>query len=146
MNSHNRASVSFYILELLIFFQAVSGLFGGGALVMDPTGSLLKMPLDLLVPSPFSDYFIPGLILFWVLGVFPSVVFYGLLRRKKWAWLGAVVVGTALIIWIGVEIAMIGYHVEPPLQLIYGVEGILLLAITQLPSVQSEIKSSNSTP
>jgi len=60
--------------------------------------------------------------------------------------LGAVVVGTALIIWIGVEIAMIGYHVEPPLQLIYGVEGILLLAITQLPSVQSEIKSSNSTP
>ena len=146
MNVHKGASIGFYILEVLIFFQAASGLFGGGALILDPTGSLLQMPLDLLAPSPFSDYFIPGIILFWVLGVFPSVVFYGLLRRKRWAWLGTVLVGVALIIWIGVEIAFIGYHNEPPLQLIYGVEGILLLAIALLPSVQYEMKYSNSKP
>ena len=134
MDTRKRVPFSFYILEVLIFFQAISGLFGGGALILDPTGSLLQMPLDLLATSPFSDYFIPGIILFWVLGVFPSVVFYGLLRRKRWAWLGTVLIGAALIIWIVVEIVMIGYHSRPPLQLVYGSVGLLILLLASLQS------------
>lgn len=141
MNIPKSSSFSFYILSALILFQAASGLYGGGALILDPTGSSLQMPLSLLEGSPFNDYLIPGMILFVVLGIFPSIVFYGLLRKKVWAWLGAVLVGVALIIWIGTEIVMVGYHAEPPLQLVYGLVGIILFILTQMPSLQSELKS-----
>lgn len=140
MSIHKGTSVSFYILEALILFQAVSGLFGGAALMLDPTGSMLQMPLDLLAPSPFSNYLAPGIILFVVLGLFPSIVFYGLLVRREWAWLGTVLIGIALIIWIGVEIAMIGYHSQPPLQLIYGITGLLIFLLASLPSTRKNLR------
>lgn len=61
-----------------LVFQGLSGLYGGGALVWDPSGALLQMPLDLLEGSPFTTYRIPGLILFAVLGIGPLVVAVGL--------------------------------------------------------------------
>lgn len=109
---------------------------GGGALVADPSGSLLQMPRSLLEGSPFDDYLIPGLVLFLVLGVFPFIVLYGLWQRLPWAWPAALVVGIALVVWIGVEVLMIGYHAEPPLQLVYGLLGVVLLALVLLPSVR----------
>ncbi|MDR8393949.1 hypothetical protein NC796_22535 [Aliifodinibius sp. S!AR15-10] len=134
---------SFYLLAFLIFFQAISGLLGGAMLVLDPTGSMLHMPLTLLEDSPFNSYLVPGLILFFVLGVAPLVVFYGLFRSATWAWPGAVLVSMALIAWIGVEIAMIGYQSDPPLQLIYGLVGIVLLILTQWPAVREKFKSNS---
>ncbi len=136
MNTHRECPKSFYLLLVLILFQGASGLFGGAALVLDPSGELLDMPLDMLVGTPFETYFIPGMILLLVLGVFPLVVFYGLWQRKRWAWWGALLVSIALIIWIGVEIAIVGYHSDPPLQLIYGILGVVLLILTQLPAVR----------
>ncbi len=136
MNTPKRNSAAYFILLALIFFQGISGLYGGGALVLDPTGGTMKMPLNLLDGSPFNTYLIPGLILFVVLGMFPIIVLFGLLRRNVWAWRGALLVSVALIIWIGVEIAMIGYHADPPLQLIYGLVGVVLLVLTQLPSIR----------
>jgi hypothetical protein len=41
----NKTSYSLYILMALILFQGISGLFGGIALIIDPTGELLQMPL-----------------------------------------------------------------------------------------------------
>ncbi len=98
------------------------------------------MPLRLLDGAPFSNYLVPGIILFVMLGIVPTVVFYGLIRSLKWSWNGAVIVSLALIIWIGVEIAMVGYHADPPLQLVYGLTGILMLIITQLPAVKQILK------
>jgi hypothetical protein len=132
--------ISFYILAFLIFFQAVSGLFGGGALVIDPSGSLLNMPLSLLSSSPFHNYLIPGVILLSVLGVGPGIVFCCLMRGIPRAWEGSVLVSIALIVWIAVQVAMVGYHPQPPLQLIYGILGITLLILTQLPSVKIALK------
>jgi hypothetical protein len=39
----------------------------------------------------------------------------------------AFVVGTALVTWVAVEIAIIGYSNEPPLQAIYLVLGVAIL-------------------
>lgn len=123
-------SFCFYLLMGLLGFQGMSGLYGGGALILDPSGDLLQMSLSLLEPSPFHNYLIPGVILFVILGIGPMMVLYGLYHQKRWGWLGALFVSVALIVWIGVEILMIGYHAEPPLQLTYGVVGILLLGFT----------------
>lgn len=137
MKNTESKSTGLYILLALLFFQGVSGLYGGGMLVVDPTGVGLEMPPGLLDGSPFADYLIPGLILLAILGFFPLVVFYGLLRRKAWSWLGAVMVSLALIIWITAQIAIVGYQSDPPLQLIYGLVGVALLILSQLPSVRN---------
>ena len=104
--------------------------------MIDPSGDLLQMPLSMLAGSPFDTFLIPGIILFSILGIFPMIVFYGLWKRTNWAWTGALMVSAALIIWIGVEIWMVGYHPEPPLQLIYGLLGLFLLVLVMMPSVR----------
>lgn len=136
MMSKTKTAISFYLLLILILFQGASGLYGGGALVLDPSGTFLQIPPGLLDESPFDTYLIPGIILLLVLGIFPLIVFYGMWKRKSWSWMGALLVSIALIIWLGVEIAMIGYHSDPPLQLIYGIVGVALLILTLMPSVR----------
>lgn len=131
---------SLYLIMALILFQGLSGLFGGFALIADPTGAILNMPVTLLEGSPFNTFLIPGFILFMILGVFPVVVFYGLWMKADWAWTGALFVSTALITWIGVEILVVGYHDEPPLQLIYGLVGLILLGMVMLPSIKQTLR------
>ena len=131
-------SYSLYSLMILMLFQGISGLFGGIALVIDPSGELLQMPLSMLEGSPFDTFLIPGIILLTILGIFPMGVVYGLWVRLNWAWMGSLLVSAALIIWIGVEIWMVGYHTEPPLQLIYGLLGLILLVLVLMPSVRNQ--------
>lgn len=138
MNSSKSRSKSSYALLGLLLFQGISGLFGGFALVWDPTGGILRMPLSLLDGSPFNTYLIPGIILLLVLGIFPMVVFLGLWRRKPWSLSAAFLVSIALLVWIGVEIMMVGYHSDPPLQLIYGLTGVGLLILSQMSSENNE--------
>jgi hypothetical protein len=139
MNDKKSRPFPIYLLLILLAFQAVSGLFGGAVLILDPSGSSIQLPLILLKSSPFINFLIPGIILFLILGIFPLIVFYLIRKNKPRAWQCSLLVGTALLIWIGVEVAMIGYHSQPPLQLIYGVIGLLILIITLLPSVKSYI-------
>lgn len=133
-------SFSLYLMMALMLFQGLSGLFGGFALIADPTGALLSMPVSLLEGSPFDNFFIPGFILLTILGIFPVVVFYGIWMQADWAWTGALFVSAALITWIGVEILMVGYHDDPPLQLVYGLLGLILLGLVMLPSVHRELR------
>lgn len=90
----------------------------------------------MLEDSPFNTFLVPGIILFIVLGIFPLIVTAGLWREKMWAWLGAILVGAMLLIWIGVEITMVGYHSNPPLQLVYGLLGVAILILTLMHSVK----------
>jgi peptidoglycan/LPS O-acetylase OafA/YrhL len=133
----NKKSISVIILMVSVLFQALSGLGGGIFLIADPTGETLNLPLSFLRDSPFTDYLIPGIILFTVLGVYPLIVSAGLWKRKYWGWLGSILLGIALLIWIFVEIIMIGYQSEPPLQLIYGILGIVILFLALLPSAKN---------
>jgi hypothetical protein len=120
----------------LIIFQGLSGLIGGVGLVIDPTGKSLQIPIEWLDNSPFHNYLIPGLILLIALGLYPIVLFYGLLKNLNWSWFGTLILGIALLIWIGVEILVIGYHANPPLQLIYGLVGFFILLFLLLPPIR----------
>ncbi len=127
---------SLYLLMAVLSFQGLSAVVGGVALVADPTGSAVGLAVTLLHGSPFTDYRVPGLILLVVLGVFPLIVVYGLWSRHTWSWHPAVLVGLALIVWIVVQILIIGYGSRPPLQLIYGLLGIVILALALLTPVR----------
>ena len=135
-NRRTRRPLWLNILMVGLLFQGLSGILGGVGLVSDPTGASLRIPLEWLEGSPFSDYLIPGLVLLLVLGVLPLVVLYGLWTRRAWAWPAAVFVSGALVAWICVEVMFIGYHTEPPLQLLYGSLGVGLLVLVLLPSVR----------
>lgn len=137
MKNHTTTSYSLYFLMGLMLFQGISGLYGGIALVMDPSGDLLQMSISILENSPFENFLIPGLILLTILGIFPIIVVYGFWKHRFWSWNGALTVSISLIIWICVQIWMIGYNPEPPLQLIYGLLGLVLFILTIIPSVRN---------
>ena len=126
----SRRPVTEYFLLTALVFQGLSGVAGGFGLVADSTGASIGLPIEWLQGSPFDDYLIPGVILFGVLGIFPLLAAAALWQQHARAGLAAFLVGTGLTIWIGVEILIIGYHASPPLQLIYGLLGIAILALT----------------
>ncbi len=66
MNARKK-TFAVYFLIILIVFQSISGLIGGIGLLIDPSGSYLKMPMFFLRNTPFKDYLIPALVLFFVL-------------------------------------------------------------------------------
>ena len=136
MGRSTRRPVALRLLIVAMAFQGVSAVAGGYGLVSDPTGGTLGIPSDWLQGSPFADYLVPGLILLLVLGVFPLAVAYGLWSRAPWSWRAAFLVGIALIVWIAVEVFIIGYVSQPPLQLVYGLVGIIILLLTIVPSVR----------
>jgi len=139
--NHLNHTVSYFLMGLMLF-QGISGLYGGITLVMDPSGDLLQMPISMLENSPFNNFLVPGLILLTILGIFPIIVLYGLWKRRLWSWTGTLAVSFTLIIWIGVQIWMVGYHPKPPLQLAFGLLGLILLGLVMSPSVRRALEPS----
>ncbi|MDX2002727.1 MAG: hypothetical protein SFW35_09865 [Chitinophagales bacterium] len=94
-------------ITLLLFFNGSSAIYGGFTLMKHPDGSAMQFPPQLLERIPFHDYFIPGLILFSILGIGSIVAVVLLFARSKWYTYAAMAVGCANIIWIITQIAMI---------------------------------------
>jgi len=93
------------IIQILV---GVSAAVSGLMLMFSPSGSLLQAPLEMLKESPFNDFLVPGFILFAVNGVGQLVAAYLTLRRKRAAALTGAVFGLGLMIWIFVQVTMIG--------------------------------------
>lgn len=141
MTNNMKAPAGYYFLLILILFQGLSGIWGGIMLVLDPSGSLLQIPLHLLSDSPFQDYLIPGLILLLLLGIYPLVIVYALWNKLTWSVPGALLIGIMLVVWIVVQILMVGYQDNPPLQAIYGSIGVLIIITLNASSVMQYVRS-----
>ena len=137
--------------KLLIFLHLLLGIgsvFGGMALVIDPSGELLKMPITLLKYSPFKSFLIPGIILLMVLGVLPLIVSFALATKRQlkianrlnlftdmhWAWAYSIYIGFALIIWITIEAFFL--QLVATVHVGYIFLGLTIQAVTLLPAVQ----------
>jgi len=87
MKDHARSrSFALSVLIFLQVFLGLQGLFGGGAFLLAPDGHLIQMPFSHLKNIPFSDFFIPGLLLFTFLGVYPIAIAYSLWKQPAWRW------------------------------------------------------------
>jgi len=131
----------------------LSAIGGGGALIISPSGKLIGgLPLSILERSPFNDFLVPGIILFVVLGIIPSLLVLALLKKPNsvfadrfnffkdmhWAWTFSIYVAFALIIWIQVEtifIQGVGW-----LQTFYILYAIPLILVALLPKVRNLYK------
>ena len=114
------------VLEGLL---SIGALGGGLVLIIAPRGEIMPLPLSALAGSPFDTYLVPGLVLFGVLGIGPLIAARLAWLRHPLAPVAAFVVGVGLLIWVGVEVAMIGYSDEPPLQATYGILGVAIVLV-----------------
>jgi hypothetical protein len=137
------------ILILLLLFLGVSAIGGGFLLMISPSGKLLGgLPLSILDHSPFSDFFISGIILFLVLGLAPCLLTVALIKKPVsrfaeyfnffkdmyWGWSYSIYVAFALIIWIQVEtifVQSVGW-----LQTFYMIYAIHIIIAALLPQVR----------
>ena len=85
------------------------------------------MPTEWLKGSPFFDYFVPSLILLVVVGgsfvVAATAVFTGL----RIARLAALMAGIVVLVWLAVQLAIIGY--VSWMQPTTAVAGVLVLVL-----------------
>jgi hypothetical protein len=137
--------LSVWILTILLAFQSLGALYGGLALLISPSGEFFQMPLSMLEGSPFSSFFIPGLILLVVLGIFPGLISFAVIRKPDWKYAGifnlykgihwswgySVYLAIMLVVWILLEIVWVGYDL---LQTIYGLLGVVILVFALLPA------------
>ena len=139
-------------LIFLLVFLGVGAIYGGGLLIISPSGKLLGTPLSILETSPFKDFLIPGVLLFTVIGIIPLWLVRALLKKPKsalaeslncfkdmhWSWSYTVYVGFALIIWIHVQEILINNVYF--LHTIYMGWALLIIFVTQLPAVRKMYK------
>jgi hypothetical protein len=92
-------------------------------------GEIIPIPVSALKGSPFETYFVPGLILFCVLGLCPLAAATLAWLRHPLAPIAALAVGVALLIWMVVEIATVGYSNNPPLQPFYLLLGVIITGV-----------------
>jgi hypothetical protein len=84
------------------------GAFAGGfALAAQPDGGVMGFSVALLAGSPFTDFFVPGLILGGLFGLGSFVVVALGLLRSRFAPFLAFAIGVGQMIWIVVELAII---------------------------------------
>ncbi len=136
-----------YLLISVMALVAVSGLFGGLSLIVDPSGSSLQLPLLLLESTIFNSYLVPGLILLIFLGILPLFVTFGLITKRKvpfakriniypkrhWAWTVSLYCGIILVLWIDIQVMLIGGGYM--LQSIYALLGVLIIILTLTPEI-----------
>ncbi|GAB1444622.1 hypothetical protein MASR2M41_02350 [Flammeovirgaceae bacterium] len=142
--------------NVLIFLLAFLGLgaVGGGAMfIVSPSGALFGMPLSMLENSPFNNFLLPGIILFLILGVAPLLLIIPLrtkptsklaqginfFRDMHWAWSYTIYIAFALIIWIQIQMVIIGgVHF---LHTFYIFFALIILFVALLPSVRNIYKN-----
>ena len=135
----------------LLALLAVGAVQGGIAMVRDPL-TPLGMPTSFLDPAPIDTYFWPGVFLLAIAAA-SLLTITGLLSgwRWKWAagvekaagyrwpWLGALAIGTIMLVFELVELFMVPFHpVMHPL-LISGSLAIIWLTVTPSTRVHQHV-------
>ena len=92
---------------LLLLFNGTGALFGGWSLISDPTGQDLHLPTGLLEPSPFTDFFIPGVVLFTSIGIFSFVALLWMTMQWKHYPLLLIIEGLLVTGWIIIQMILI---------------------------------------
>ncbi|MCG3164989.1 MAG: hypothetical protein POELPBGB_00749 [Bacteroidia bacterium] len=131
------------IVHLLVGLNAAAG---GVLMMLKPDGALLGMKQEWLANSPFENYFIPGLLLFFMLGIFSLFTVWGLLRKPQlkvfnvlniypdmhWAWAYSLYSGIITITWILIQMLLTQYFWLQPLIIFFG---LLVIVFTLIPGV-----------
>jgi hypothetical protein len=118
------------ILELII---AILGIASGYSLLSDPSGKGLG--LDVVRDRiPFQNLTLLGLWFVGPYGVLPASLAFGLWTGRDWAWRPALILAVIEVIWVIVQIPMVGPSV---LQAFIGSIALLTIYLLYRPSVKN---------
>jgi hypothetical protein len=136
------------VFLIVLGFLAIGAIGGGGVLIVSPTGELIGMPLSELENSPFDSFLIPGIILFSVLGLIPSLLIIALLKKPEfklcdrinlfkdmhWSWTFSIYIAFMLIGWI--QIQMVFLQAVHWLHTFYMFYAVVIIIIALLPQIR----------
>jgi hypothetical protein len=88
------------IIQLIV---GIGALYGGSLAISDPSGISFGMPAEVLRNGPFTSFLIPGLFLFFVLGLGHLAAFAAARRRLRLHWLISGGAGCILMAWIVIQ-------------------------------------------
>ena len=142
-----RRPLTLWPLVFLLLFLGLGGLYGGIAMLTDPTGGSLDLT-DVLPLLPVDDYILPGLFLLIAMGLAPLFLAYGLVARPDWtwarplsrwsghhwAWTGTLGLAATLAIWLIVEGVLIGFRWA--IQYITAVDGFGIVLFALMPGMR----------
>jgi hypothetical protein len=151
-NEEKVIKITRIILLILLGFLGLGAIGGGGAMIISPTGEQLRMPLSMLEKSPFNSFFIPGIVLFSVLGLIPLLLTIALLKKPEsklaeqinlfkdmhWSWTYSIYIAFTLIIWL--QIQMVFLQSVHWLHTFYMFYAIAIIIIALLPQVRNFYK------
>jgi len=135
-----------FIRYLLCFLHLLLGLnasIGGLLLMLKPDGSLVQVNQSFLKHSAFSNFFLPGLLLFTCVGLLSIISFCGLVFKfnfkllhtlnlysdRHWAWAFSLYTGITTIFWITIQLLIAEYFWLQPVIIFIGL-GILICSLT----------------
>ena len=145
------------IFLIVLGFLAIGAIGGGIVLIISPKGELIGLPLSEFKNMPFDSYLIPGIILFSVLGVIPSLLIPALIKKPNsriaeqinlfndmhWSWTFSIYIAFALIGWIHIELIFL-QGVVHWLQTFYMFYAVLIIIIALLPQIRNIYNKKNS--
>ncbi len=143
------------LLIALLAFLGLGAMGGGAVLIVSPSGKLMGMPLSLLDLSPFRNYFVPGVILFLVIGIIPMLLIMSLLKKPAsnfaehfnfcsdmhWAWTYTIYIAFILIFWIQIEMVLL--NAVNWLHTFYMLLAVVIIFVALLPQVRNLYKKEN---
>ncbi len=100
--------ILFVTQGILQLFVSLGALVAGAMFILEPSGRLLQAPPEMLKSTPFSNYLLPGIILFCINGLGQACAGILTLRRDARAGIIGGVFGLGLVIWLFVQVSLIG--------------------------------------
>ncbi len=119
MNTEKSISVALGIIQSLVAILAIPA---GIAMVIKPDGSQLGIATEILNRSPFTDFFIPGLLLLSVIGLGQGFAAVSCFMKFSFYRTFGFILSIALVIWIVVQVYFI--NLIHFLQVIFFIIGI----------------------
>lgn len=116
------------IFIALLIFTGVTAIGGGIVLITDPTGQKMQFPDEAhmaIQNSIFRSFLVPGLCLALLIGIAAIVTAFLAIKRSKFYPLGLIYEGTALLIWLSIQLITI--KMTSPLQFVYGTLGSIFI-------------------
>lgn len=134
-----------YFLLVLLIFLSLAGIYGGISLIIDSSGKQMQLDIEKYFYYPFQSFLTPGIIVFIVFGILPLLLIIPLIKkpdlawanafniyhRRHWSWTYTLFIGIFLVIWINVQIWMIGY--QSSIQIVQSFYGLTIIFFCLLP-------------
>ena len=124
------------VLIVIELFIAALGVASGIGLITDPTGK--GMGLDVVKDKiPFQNLTLLGLWFMGPYGLLPAALAYGFYKGRLWAWKPALYLAIIEVIWVLVQIPMVGRSI---LQAVIGSIALATIYLLYRPSVRSHLE------